>query len=167
MESTIYFIAELSQFLQFNASVDVESEFSPFIWNRQKTLIFLDLYKKYRKQVGSLQIRNLKKLYEIIAAEMTNILKIKVLPSYCENRWKVLERSYKKFVDTNKKTGQGRRDFEFSEEMNDILGGKKNLNPILLLEANSVDTTPIEREDMDTHNVQIPVHTGGASVPST
>ncbi|KAJ8942756.1 hypothetical protein NQ314_009967 [Rhamnusium bicolor] len=52
----------------------------------------------------------------------------KITIANCENRWKYLERSYKKYVDNNKKTGRGRRDFEYANELNDILGPKRNIN---------------------------------------
>lgn len=72
----------------------------------QNTLIFLDLYKKYREQVGSPKIKKIKKMYEKIAKEIQKITKNKISDSNCENRWKVLIRNYKKFLDNSKLTGR-------------------------------------------------------------
>ncbi|KAI4455730.1 myb/sant-like dna-binding domain [Holotrichia oblita] len=102
------------------------------------TLLFLDLYKTYMKQVGSFKFKNLKKMYEEIAKELQSKAKQKILASHCENSWKHLERSYKKYVDNNKKTGRGRRDFEYANELTDILESKPYINPVLLLSSETV-----------------------------
>ncbi|KAJ8929187.1 hypothetical protein NQ314_018136 [Rhamnusium bicolor] len=117
-------------------------EVDSYKWNHANTLAFLDLYKTYRKQVGSLKIKNLKRMYEIIAEELQVTTKQKITVANCENRWKHLERSYKKYVDNNKKTGRGRRDFEYANELNDILGPKRNINPVILLSSETLDTGP-------------------------
>ncbi|KAL1489640.1 hypothetical protein ABEB36_013584 [Hypothenemus hampei] len=93
-----------------------------FTWNHNDTLKLLDNFKKHRSKVGSLEIRNLKKLFEIISLELHKIHNIDVSPSNVENRWRVLERNYKKFVDNNKKTGK-----------------KKNIHPPLLLSSDTID----------------------------
>ncbi|KAL1488143.1 hypothetical protein ABEB36_015101 [Hypothenemus hampei] len=110
-----------------------------FTWNHNDTLKLLDNFKKHRSKVGSLEIRNLKKLFEIISLELHKIHNIDVSPSNVENRWRVLERNYKKFVDNNKKTGRGRVTFDYAKEMEEILGKKKNIHPPLLLSSDTID----------------------------
>lgn len=61
-----------------------------------------------------------------------------VSPANCENRWRVLERNFKKYIDNNNKTGRGRKDFVFADEMNDILGKKNNVFPELLLSTDTI-----------------------------
>lgn len=61
------------------------------------------------------------------------------MPSKCENKFKVLERNYKKNKDNNNKTGRGRRVFEFENEMDEIFERKKNVNPTLLLSSECSD----------------------------
>lgn len=51
--------------------------------------------------------------------------RINVTPPQCENRWRVLERAYKKFIDASKKTGRARQYFEYENEMNHVFCGKK------------------------------------------
>nr|CAI5837042.1 unnamed protein product [Callosobruchus analis] len=51
-----------------------------------------------------------------------------VAPSNCENRWRVLERNYKRFIDNQNQTGGGRMFFEFSKEMESLLGKKYKTN---------------------------------------
>lgn len=109
-------------------------------WTYNVTLLFLDLYKEYRKKVGTLEIRNLKKMYEEIAKELRNKTKQNITASNCENRWKHLERTYKKITDNNKKTGRGRKDFEYADIMQEILGKKRSINPVILLASDTVRT---------------------------
>ncbi|CAH1998316.1 unnamed protein product [Acanthoscelides obtectus] len=122
-------------------------------WTRQNTLLFLDLYKKYKQLLMAGKIK-LKKLYESIANEINQRTNENVAPSNCENRWKVLERNYKKFCDNNKKTGRGRGFFEYADIMADILVDKKNINPVLLLSSNTVEHLK-EPEISDTSRVDM------------
>lgn len=119
-----------------------------FIWNTQKTLLFLELYKKYKKQVGTIKIKNIKRMFQIIAEEMELQRGLKVLPSHCENRWKVLDRAYKKFIDNNNRTGCGRAYFEYAEAMEDIVGHKRNVKPVILLSSETLD--PIREKETPT-----------------
>lgn len=117
----------------------VSSEDSKIYWTTQNTKILLDLYKLFRKQVGTMKIRNFKKMWETISHEMKQKHQINVTPGHCENRWRVLERNFKKYVDDSKKTGMGRKHFEYREEMYDILGKKKTVCPQLVLSTQTID----------------------------
>ena len=64
------------------------------------------------------------------------------------NRWRVVERNYKKFVDNNNQTGRGRKFFEYTEEMEKICGKKKNLHPELLLDSSTVHIPDNNEEDL-------------------
>lgn len=113
-----------------------------FNWSQNNTKIFLDLYKQYKPKVGTFQIKTLKKLWEILAKELNKILKTNMSPGHCENRWRVLERAYKKYIDNINKTGQGRKYFEYSEDMDEIFKGKKNVKPSILLSSTTVEKMP-------------------------
>nr|XP_023024480.1 uncharacterized protein LOC111512571 [Leptinotarsa decemlineata] len=108
-------------------------------WTSDQTKVMLDLYKKYRPKVGSFQIKNLKRLWEVLAAEMNEILESNYSSSHVENRWRVVERSYKKFVDNQTKTGRGKKYFEYQEEMDNIFRGKKNVKPDVLLSTDTIE----------------------------
>lgn len=88
-----------------NPTLDTEVNIAEYKWNINNSKLLIDLYSKYRNKVGTLQIRSLKKLWEIIAEELRK-LGVNVTPNNCLNRWRVLERNYKKFIDNNKKTGK-------------------------------------------------------------
>lgn len=84
-------------------------------------------------KVGTRVIKNLKRLWEVISEELSKILGASVTASQCENKWRVLERAYKKHIDDQNKTGHGRRYFEFREEMDDIFKGKKNQTSVTFI----------------------------------
>lgn len=125
----------------FSEENQVEAE-DAFKWTHQNTVLLLELYKKYRDQVGTLKLKNLKRMFEEIAKEMQRISKKQITPAHCENRWKVLERNYKKYIENLTKTGRGRKVFEYYEIMHEILGKKKNMNPVLLLSSDTINTLP-------------------------
>ncbi|KAG5864966.1 hypothetical protein JTB14_027572 [Gonioctena quinquepunctata] len=136
----------ISEFLVFPTFSEEESH----EWTHQNTLIFLELYMKYREQVGSMRIKNLKKMFEEIAKEIKRITKTGITGTNCENRWKVLDRNYKEFIDNSKLTGRGRKVFEYAEIMHSILEQKK-MYPVLLLSSDTINT-PSEASADDKEN---------------
>lgn len=74
-------------------------------WTENNSKLLIDFYGKYRDKVGTLQMRSLKALWEKIAEELRK-LNVHVTPNNCLNRWRVLDRNYKKFIDNNNKTGK-------------------------------------------------------------
>lgn len=126
--------------------------------HNSKTLI--DLYGKYREKVGTMKIRSLKQMWAIISDEMSQTYKMKINPNNCENRWRVLERNYKKYAENKNSTGQGKKYFEFSEEMDQIFAHKKNVHPEILLSSEEVhDVLNFSEQDV--------CPTQGPSGPST
>ena len=111
-----------------------------FKWTVNHTKMLIDLYRKYHKMVGSFQVRNKKQMWQIISAELGRELDITITPSNCENRWKVLDRNYKKYIDHQNSTGRGRKIFEFSEEMAVLYGNKTSVRPELLLATDTQHT---------------------------
>ncbi|XP_072395528.1 uncharacterized protein [Diabrotica undecimpunctata] len=98
-----------------------------FKWSVNQTKQIIDFYSKYRKLVGTFQIKNVKMLWQRIAEELCKI-NILVTSNNCHNRWKVLERNYKNFVDDQKETDRSRKFFEYQLEMEAIFGKKKNVH---------------------------------------
>ncbi|KAJ8978159.1 hypothetical protein NQ317_016862, partial [Molorchus minor] len=67
---------------------------------------------KYKPKVGTYEIKSMKRLWEYVARDLSNLFKITVSATKCENKWKVLERSYKKVLDNNNRTGRGLKVFD-------------------------------------------------------
>lgn len=62
-------------------------------WTTNKTKIFIELYQKYRKKVGTMEIRTQDKLFSVIATELNKILSTSFSANHCKNKWRVLERA--------------------------------------------------------------------------
>ncbi|KAL1509937.1 hypothetical protein ABEB36_004601 [Hypothenemus hampei] len=136
--------SELMEFVQLPPNTINEEE--SYRWTHTDTLIFLGLYECHRKSVGTLKMKNFKKMYEEISKEMKRKTGKNITPTNCANRWRVLERAYKKYVADSNKTGAARKQFEYSEIMNNILGKKKNVHPELLLSSTTIDPMPISSD---------------------
>lgn len=119
------------------------------IWSMENTKLLLDVYKSHKGDVGTMKVKNFKKMWEIIAEELKSSYGLNVSPGNCENRWRVLERNFKKYVDNNKSTGRRRKDFEYAEEMFNILGKKRNIYPELLL------TTKLKSNESNQKSVEV------------
>ncbi|KAF5285943.1 hypothetical protein FQA39_LY16494 [Lamprigera yunnana] len=78
-------------------------------------------------------MKNFKAMWDVIGRQLSNLLSTEISPKNWENLWKVLNRNYKKWVDNKNSTGCSRKLFEFSKEMDDTYGKKRNVNPILTL----------------------------------
>ncbi|CAG9857380.1 unnamed protein product [Phyllotreta striolata] len=144
-----------------------------FSWSHENTLLLIELFGKYRQSVGSFQMKSLKHMFLKIAEEMRKTTGSNVAAGNCENRWKVLERNYKKFLDNSNQTGRGRKTFEYASHMNDILGKKRNISPLKLLCANQIDvlaevhTQPSQGETIEVRpNVEVVGPPTGPSAPS-
>lgn len=120
-------------------------------FNRDKTLALIDYYKSLKPKVSTGAIKSMKRLWDIIGREMSNKFKITVSASKCENKFKVfLERTYKKIVDNNNKTGRGRKTFEYEAEMAEIFSKKANVKPVLLLSNTTVVSERAQATHIDT-----------------
>nr|CAI5831038.1 unnamed protein product [Callosobruchus analis] len=65
----------------------------------------------------------------------------------CENRFKVLERNYKRVVDNNNRTERARTIFEYQDEFEDMYGKKVNIRPqILLSNSQTFINSPVTQE---------------------
>lgn len=73
-----------------------EEEKHDFKWNVNQTKQLLELYYTNKKYVGTFKIKTQKKLWEIISEKLKSESGIAVTSTNCMNRWRVVERQYKK-----------------------------------------------------------------------
>lgn len=73
-------------------------------------------------------MRNFKIMWEEISDQFKSCHGVVLPARNCESRWRVLVQAYKKYIDNKNKTGTGFKFFEYAEEMEKILGKKKNLS---------------------------------------
>lgn len=92
-----------------------------------------------------MELKTVKAMWLVNAKELQVALKKPVPASCCENRYKVLDRNYKKFVENKTSTGRGRKYFEFADEMAELFMGKKSVVPQLLLSTSTIHEPEVER----------------------
>ncbi|XP_072380299.1 uncharacterized protein [Diabrotica undecimpunctata] len=146
---------DLQEFIIVNQSPSTSVSVS-ISWTHNQTLSLIDFYKKYRDMVGSFQMKSMKVMWAKIAEQLNDLHNVNLNACHCENRWRVIERNYKKYIDESKKTGRGRKTFEYSDELDEIFGQKRNVNPELLLSnetvAHHIDKKP---EDVTTAKASV------------
>ncbi|CAG9856063.1 unnamed protein product [Phyllotreta striolata] len=94
-------------------------------FNRERTLKLIELFKIYRPSNEANDVRTMKEMWEIMSREMSALYQIHFTPAKCENRYKVLERNYKKIVKTLDKGEQPKKMFPFFAEFQAISRHKK------------------------------------------
>nr|CAI5858792.1 unnamed protein product [Callosobruchus analis] len=83
--------------LEFRSTyIIVDTKSAPLIapevsWSHETTLLVIDSYRQLRNKVGSLQIKNMNKLWEVIAEKMNSTFGCNFTFYQVENRWRVLE----------------------------------------------------------------------------
>lgn len=80
-------------------------------------------------------MKNRKQMWEQIAKILREKHNGNFTGVQCENRWKVMERNYKKTKDNNKKTGRAPKFFEYEAHLDEIYIKKKNIVPVVLLSS--------------------------------
>lgn len=123
-----------------------------FKWDNNNTKIFLDTYKMLKNKLGTVEVKTVRQMWQQISEKLRTLLNVEVTTAHCENKWRVLERSYKKFIDNQKSTGRGRKYFEFFQEMEEILGKKKSITPEILLSTDTIDLTALNNSKISTNN---------------
>ncbi|XP_066591103.1 putative leucine-rich repeat-containing protein DDB_G0290503 [Prorops nasuta] len=111
---------------------EINKENTHFCWDNKNTKLFLDLYKSKKELISTRQIKTLKHLWKLISKEM-NYHGYQLSPLQVENKYKSLERSYKKMIQHNKKTGNCRTSCPFENELHDILGKKHKIVPLAVM----------------------------------
>jgi len=76
-------------------------------WNDANTKLFLSLYREMKNLVASKKIKSFKDMWKRITDEMNNS-GYKVTITQVQNKWKTLDRQYKKVISNNNQTGKGR-----------------------------------------------------------
>lgn len=131
--NNIVLVSGLNDYLVMNSKIENKPDTADYrVWAADATKILINLYKKYRNSVGSTEIKTWKRCWDVIAMDInTKVPHMKVSGSHVENRWRVLERNYRKYLNNQNKNGRLRKHFDYADEFDEIFGKKKN--PYLLL----------------------------------
>ncbi|XP_045208362.2 uncharacterized protein LOC123560170 [Mercenaria mercenaria] len=105
-------------------------------WYRPRTLLLIELYKQNINRMNNPQVRK-KTVWEQITAEINETCETKFQASQVEGRWKTILSSYRKCKDAKKESGAARKDYEFEEELDDILMDSHTTQPAFTFSSDS------------------------------
>ncbi|XP_017490183.1 PREDICTED: uncharacterized protein LOC108378394 isoform X2 [Rhagoletis zephyria] len=117
---------------------------TPFKWSPGDTKCLIDLYAKHKDKFESFQKI---KAWDIIAQEITGIRGKIITSDQCNGKWKGLKSMYKKVLDHNSTSGNGRKDWEHFDAMHEILWMKPEINPPATCSTD--DTEVVNTSDYD------------------
>ncbi|XP_071051763.1 uncharacterized protein [Onthophagus taurus] len=120
-------------------------------WSVNETKILLDYYYTMKRKVGTEEIKNIKELWKKVSEKVREGTNSRMNEQHCQNRWKVVERTYKKYIDNERSPGRGKKYYDYIEEMEKIFGKKRAVNPKLLLSNNDIHIIP----DVETEHTEI------------
>nr|XP_054934306.1 uncharacterized protein LOC126544917 [Dermacentor andersoni] len=138
------------------------------LWSSRKTKFFISKYSEMKDLVGRSRALRTRKLLWLKLAELLNEeFSCNLTATQVQNKWKSLDRSYKKSKKENSSSGHHRVSCEHEQELADILEKQHSVNPTLLLEpgatilssGNSGGSTTDERPE------DLPAPTEGDRAP--
>ncbi|XP_077485473.1 uncharacterized protein LOC144095686 [Amblyomma americanum] len=113
-----------------SASADEAAE----IWSTRKTK-FISKYTEMKDLVGkSRELRKRKLLWVRLTDPINKEFMCSMTTTQIKNKWKSLDRAYKRTKEDNSSSGDYRVSGEYEEELAEILEKEHSINPRLLLE---------------------------------
>lgn len=94
------------------------------------------MYKEMKARLGQKGgIRNKKTMWELLADELNKKYSGLLTPLQVQNKWKSLERAYKRTLIKNKQSGEAATHCDFERELEEVLGKEHSIKPIVLYSA--------------------------------
>lgn len=78
-----------------------------------------------------------KKVWMKIATQLTKTTGKKITPEQVDNKWKGFKKTYKKIKDHNNTSGSDRKQWEFFNAMDDLLGKKPEITPVAVCSSSA------------------------------
>ena len=98
-----------------------------FEWNHQATLLLLSLYRNHKTAFRS--AKHAKSVWQRIADGM-QLEGYEIIWDVCEKKFRNLKGTYKTVNDNNRKTGRGRRKWQYFEIFSELMGNDPCVDPI-------------------------------------
>jgi len=115
-------------------------------WNKEETLRLIEIWGDDRIQAQLEGAHRNRNVYMKIAREMSEAGYQRTLEQ-CRDKIKKLKGEYKKLKDKCGKTGEGRRNWDYFEAMDSILGHKPATHPQVVIDTMAEDTGPGPEEE--------------------
>uniref|UniRef100_UPI00358ED876 uncharacterized protein n=1 Tax=Myxine glutinosa TaxID=7769 RepID=UPI00358ED876 len=116
------------------AEEDEPSQHSSGLFNRQQTLMLIDLYQERKSKFESSVYRK-KSLWEEITNELNTRLGTAFNKDQIEGRWKTLWAAYKRHKRNQNSTGRDRRHFEFEDRFDDMFKDRHDVTPTCVMSS--------------------------------
>ncbi|XP_075546456.1 uncharacterized protein LOC142579779 isoform X2 [Dermacentor variabilis] len=111
-------------------SADSERE----VWNTNKSKFLISKYKEFKEVIGKKGgFRTKKAMWEKLAQEINQEFQCHMTPLQVENKWKSMERAYKKTKIKNSSSGHSRAACEYEGELSEVLEREHHITPVALL----------------------------------
>ncbi|XP_060085706.1 uncharacterized protein LOC132565115 [Ylistrum balloti] len=123
-------------------------------WTKAQTKLLISLYKENEEKVSN-GLMTKKCLWQ----KISNSFREKTYnytPDQVSGRWKTITRAYKSIKDHNKKSGNSKKNYEYEEDLDDLMGDCPTISPVTISsqkrkqpEASSQDEDDDEIVDQD------------------
>ena len=102
------------------------------LFNRARTLLLIDLYRERKDKFNSSHYRK-KTLWREITEQLNERSGSSFSIEQVEGRWTTLVAAFKRHKNDQNSTGRDRKDFEFEDQMEDILGNRHDVLPVCVI----------------------------------
>lgn len=139
-KSGISLLLIVNLYVNLYASVDVAE------WGEPDTKLLLDKYEQYLDQIGPFKkFKNKKSIWVKISNDLKIILGVERTAIQCENRFKTVLKRKSKITKENDKSGAGRTDPEFDDELSKIKAKDDGVEPEMLVGVGEIKKNKIEK----------------------
>ncbi|XP_050514774.1 uncharacterized protein LOC126890015 isoform X2 [Diabrotica virgifera virgifera] len=129
-------------------------------FDREKTLLLIDLFKKYKPVMTKGDIKTMKEMWDVIANDLSNQFEKPITGSKCKNKFKVLERGYKKMLNDDEIGKRRKKNFPYAKEFKDIQPRKYEFVPGLVHPYTNIPNTITTTERNDTSSTESATEVG-------
>ena len=121
-------------------------------WSEEETLKLIAIWSEDTIQSMLEGCKRNKDIYFEISKQMEAVVGYYKTADQCSSKIKKLKFQYRKIKDSNKKTGEDRKEWRFYDAMNDVLGEKPSTQPSIVIESSlltdeDIDNTPDMNEE--------------------
>ncbi|XP_043483445.1 uncharacterized protein LOC122511939 [Leptopilina heterotoma] len=111
--------------------------------------VVFNFVQRKKNLVSQRKLKTLKHMWKLISEEMA-IHNYHITATQAENKMKTMDTAYKNMISNNKRTGRGRATCNFEDDLNDILGKKHNIVPLVISSSSGLTVRKNDNEESAT-----------------
>lgn len=126
------------------AEINIQKEEEQSLsWNKTATKLLISEYKERQDKMENGRLRKNKAFGEI--SEVMQKYGYKFTNEQCSTRFKTITRAYKQVKDQNARSGNGKKQYEYEKELDDLFGKRPNIQPQFVL-GSATDSSEITKD---------------------